>query len=84
MEACLNSILENMSILTDIATSLPLLRVPIVLLMICVIFEERNSLLKTRTETMRQIIELTIDRTTLKSFSEGMYEDIKGFQGTLL
>ena len=32
---------------------------------------------------MRQIIELTIDRTTLKSFSEGMYEDVKGFQDAL-
>ena len=57
-----------------------LLRVPIVLLMICVIFEERNSLPKARTETGKQIIELTIDRITLKSFSKGMYDDIKGLQ----
>ena len=57
-----------------------LLRVPIVFLMIFVIFEEGNYLPKARTETGRQIIELNIERITLKLFSEGMYEDIKGLQ----
>ena len=69
---------------SESSDSLSLLRVLIVLLMICVIFEERNSLPEARTETGRQIIELTIGRTTLKSFSEGMYKDIKGFQEALL
>ena len=61
-----------------------LLRVPIILLMICVIFEEKESLPKTSTETVRQIFELTIDRTVLKAFSPGMYADVKEFQDALL
>ena len=45
-----------------------LLRVPIILLMICVIFDEKQSLPKTKTEIIRTIIKLMMDRSTLKHF----------------
>ena len=45
-----------------------LLKVPIVLLMVCVLFSEQTSLPGTRTEIVKQIFELTIDRTILKHF----------------
>ena len=69
---------------SDPKDSRSLLRVPIILLMICVIFEEKQSLPKTRTETVSQIFELTIDRTVLKGFSSSMYADVKEFQDALL
>ena len=61
-----------------------LLHVPIILLMTCVLFEERQSLPKTKTSIVGQIFELTIDRTVLKSFSPGMYADVKEFLDDLL
>ena len=61
-----------------------LLRVPIILLMVCVIFDEKRSLPKSRTAIVKDIFELTIDRTTLKRFSPGMYADVKEFQDALL
>ena len=45
-----------------------LLRVPIILLMTCVIFDEKQSLPKTKTEIIRTIIELMMDRSTLKHY----------------
>ena len=36
--------------------------------MICVIFDEKQSLPKTKTEIIRTIIQLMIDRSTLKHF----------------
>ena len=44
-----------------------LLKVPIVLLMVCVLFLEQTSLPGTRTKIVKQIFELTIDRTILKN-----------------
>ena len=43
-----------------------LLKVPIVLLMVCVLFYEHTSLPETRTKIVRQIFELTVNRTILK------------------
>ena len=45
-----------------------LLKVPIVLLMMCVLFSEQNSLPETRTKIVQLIFELSIDRTILKQF----------------
>ena len=44
------------------------LHVPIMLLMVCVIFDHQGTLPKTKTDTVCTIIELTIDRTTMKRF----------------
>ena len=44
------------------------LKVPIVLLMVCVLFSEQTSLPGTRTQIVKQIFELTIDRAILKHF----------------
>ena len=62
----------------------PLLRVPIVLLMICVVFSLNGSLPQTRTALYEKIFELTIDRTALKTFSPGFYADVKEFLDSLL
>ena len=45
-----------------------LLSTPIVLLMICVLYEENKSLPDTRTKIYETIRELAMDRTTLKTF----------------
>ena len=45
-----------------------LLRIPIILLMKCVIFDEKQSLPKKKTEIIGTIIELMMDRSTLKHF----------------
>ena len=45
-----------------------LLSTPIVLLMICVLYEENRSLPDTRTKIYETIRELAMDRTTLKTF----------------
>ena len=45
-----------------------LLKVPIILLMVCVLFSEQTSLPVTKTKIVQQIFELTIDRTILKHF----------------
>ena len=45
-----------------------LLRVPIMLVMTVVIFNEENTLPKSKTEMYETIFRLTIDRTTLKTF----------------
>ena len=45
-----------------------LLSTPIVLLMICVLYEENRSLPDTRTKIYETVRELAMDRTTLKTF----------------
>ena len=45
-----------------------LLRIPIILLMICVIFDEKQTLPKKKTEIIGTIVELMMDRSTLKHF----------------
>ena len=45
-----------------------LLHVPIILLMVCVVFDERQSLPKTKTGIVQIIYELAMDRSTIKAF----------------
>ena len=45
-----------------------LLRIPIILLMTCVIFDEKKSLPRSKTEIIKTIIQLLMDRSTLKHF----------------
>ena len=51
-----------------------LLKVPIILLMVCVLFSEHTSLSKTRTKIVGQIFELTTSRTILKHFEDDMMD----------
>ena len=55
-----------------------LLSTPIVLLMICVLYEENGSLPDTRTKIYETVRELAMDRTTLKTFGckSSQVEDI--------
>ena len=46
----------------------PLLRVPILLFMVCVLYNENRSLPKTRTKLFHTIYKLIIDRSTMKTF----------------
>ena len=61
-----------------------LLKIPIVLLMICVIYFEDKSLPKTRTKIYSKIFEMVIDRTALKRFEPGWYADAKEHLDVLL
>ena len=61
-----------------------LLKIPIVLLMICVLYAEKGFLPKSKTETYDQIIDLLIDRTVLISFQPRMHADIKESMDELL
>ena len=45
-----------------------LLCIPIILLMVCVVFSEKESLPKTTTSLMTTIFEMIMDRSTLKKF----------------
>ena len=56
-----------------------LLSTPIVLLMICVLYEENRSLPDTRTKIYEIVRELAMDRTTLKTFGckSSQVKDIK-------
>ena len=47
-----------------------LLHIPIVLLMSCLVFTQKDSLPKTQTELFRTAREIVIDRTTLKTFGK--------------
>ena len=61
-----------------------LLKIPIVLLMICILYAEKGFLPKSKTETYDQIIDLLIDRTILKSLEPGMRANIKESMDELL
>ena len=61
-----------------------LLKIPIVLLMICILYAEKGFLPKSKTETYDQIIDLLIDRTILKSPQPGMHANIKESMDELL
>ena len=56
-----------------------LLKIPIVLLMVCVIYFEHKSLPKTKTKIYSQIFEMIIDRTALKTFKPGLYANVKEY-----
>ena len=53
-----------------------LLKIPIILLMTCVIYFEHQSLPKTMTKIYKQIFEMIIDRTAVKTFQPGLCSDI--------
>ena len=61
-----------------------LLKIPIVLLMLCVIYFEHKSLPKTVTRIYKKIFEMIIDRTALKAFEPGLYADVKEYLDVLL
>ena len=61
-----------------------LLKIPIVLLMTCVIYSEHKSLPRTMTKIYGKIFEMVIDRTALKSFQPGLYADIMEHLDVLL
>ena len=54
-----------------------LLKVPVILLMVCVLFSEGEALPKAKTKIVSKIFELTINRTTLKSLSPEEYAEFK-------
>ena len=54
-----------------------LMKIPIVLLMLCVIYFEHRSLPKTMTRIYKKIFEMIIDRTAIKTFKPGLYADVK-------
>ena len=54
-----------------------LCKVPVILLMTCVIYIEHQSLPNSKTEMYRQIFEIFIDRTAIKTFESGYYADLK-------
>ena len=47
-----------------------LLHIPIILVMTVVVFVQKNSLPKTKTEIYKTIFQLIVDRTTLKTFGD--------------
>ena len=55
-----------------------LLKVPIVLLMVCVLFSEQSSLPETRTKIVQQIFQLTIERTILKHSDSDVMDILYG------
>ena len=62
-----------------------LLRVPIILLMACAIFDEKGDLPKTKTHIIGSVFELSMDRTTLKENNfDVISSDIADLQSTLL
>ena len=61
-----------------------LLKIPIVLLMICVIYFENKYLQKTMTKIYSKIFEMVIDRTAFKRFKPGWYADAKEHLDVLL
>ena len=61
-----------------------LLKIPIVLLMTCVIYFEHKMLPKTRTQIYSKIFEMMIDRTAIKTFKPGLYADVKEYLDDLL
>ena len=61
-----------------------LLKIPIVLLMICVIYYEDRSLPKTMTKIYGKIFEMMIDRTALNRLEPGWYADAKEHLDVLL
>ena len=59
-----------------------LLHVPIILLMVCVVFDERQSLPKTKTGIVQIIYELAMDRSTMKAFG-CKSSDLRDLEGLL-
>ena len=75
---------KNMIQLSKTASIYPLLRIPTVLLMVCVEFTRSDSIFKSRTTMYEKIFHQIIDRTILKTFPPGLCADIEEFLSTLL
>ena len=60
-----------------------LLRVPIILLMACVVYDEKQMLPNRKTELVKVLYEMCMNRTTLKSFS-GKSQEIESIEMILL
>ena len=61
-----------------------LLKIPIVLLMTCVIYFEHKTLPKTMTKIYSKIFKMIIDRTSIKIFKPGLYAKVKEYQDNIL
>ena len=61
-----------------------LLRIPTVLLMVCVEFSSSDSIFRSRTKIYEKIFHQIIDRTILKTFPPALRADVKEFLNTLL
>ena len=61
-----------------------LLKVPIVLLMICVIYFEHKCLPRTMTRIYKKIFGMIIDRTAIKDFKPELYDEVKKHLDVLL
>ena len=61
-----------------------LLKIPIVLLTICVIYLEHKTIPKSMTKIYGQIFDMIIDRTALKTFKLGSYADVKEYLDVFL
>ena len=72
-----NTKCENMIKLTKETGIYPLLRIPIVLLMVCVEFTRSASIFKSRTPICEKIFRQIIDKTALKTFSPDLCADVK-------
>ena len=56
-----------------------LLRIPIILLLTCVVNNEKNRLPTTQMELYETVFDILIDRTALETFTPGMHADNKDF-----
>ena len=54
-----------------------LLRIPIILLLSCIVYSEKNKLPRTKTDIYETIFDIMIDRTAYKNFSPGLHADLK-------
>ncbi len=56
-----------------------LLRIPILLLMVCMIYKQNKSLPASKTQIIEKMIQLSISRTTLKTLGK-KYQEIEGLE----
>ena len=75
---------KNMIKLTKETGIYPLLRIPTVLLMVCVEISRSDSIFKSRTTIYEKIFPQIIDRTIRKTFPPALCADVKEFLSTLL
>ena len=61
-----------------------LLKVPIVLLMICVIYFEHKCLPTTMTRIYKKIFKMIVNRTALKALKSGLYDEVQKHLDVLL
>ena len=61
-----------------------LFRIPIILLLTCVVNNEKNRLPTTQMELYETVFDILIGRTALKTFTPGMHADNKDFTEALM